>query len=202
MGIRPSTGIYSTADTSEDLMNTTLTISITVDHFRNKSYNYSCELVLTENGLPTGEVEPSDNVTVDPVGEWAVHVCMQFGTHYTHNVIVYMYVIAHICMYPIHYLSSKCIYCSVVYLLFTQALNSAQCTHTCMSTSTLPLHSRPSPECMCTLYTVQVLHRCVQGSPLGCIVHTPACVSMSLHVHYIVLGVSITSSSQACYTPS
>ena len=51
-------------------MNTTLNISITVDHFRNKSFNYSCLLVLAENGLPTGEVETSGEVTIDPVGEW------------------------------------------------------------------------------------------------------------------------------------
>ena len=70
VGIRPSSGIYSTADTSEDLTRTTLTITITVDHFRNKSFNYSCLLVLAENGIPTGEVETSEEVVVDPVGEW------------------------------------------------------------------------------------------------------------------------------------
>ena len=69
MGITPSTGIYSQTDTSEDLTSTTLTINITVDHFRNKSFNYSCLLALAENGLPTGEVETSENVTLDPVGE-------------------------------------------------------------------------------------------------------------------------------------
>ena len=74
--ITPSTGIYTTADTSEDLTHTTLTITITVDHFRNKSFNYSCLLVLAENGLPTGEVETSEDVTVDPVGGW-VFVEMQ-----------------------------------------------------------------------------------------------------------------------------
>ena len=67
--ITPSTGIYQD-DTSEDLTYTTLTINITVDHFRNKSFNYSCLLVLAENGQPTGEVEMSGEVTVDPVGEW------------------------------------------------------------------------------------------------------------------------------------
>ena len=70
VGITPSTGIYSTADTSRDLTRTTLNINITVDHFRNKSFKYSCLLVLAENGLPTGEVETSENVTVDPVGEY------------------------------------------------------------------------------------------------------------------------------------
>ena len=65
----PSTGIYLQADTSEDLTCTTLTINITVDHFRNKSFNYSCLLALDENGQPTGEVDTSENVTVDPVGE-------------------------------------------------------------------------------------------------------------------------------------
>ena len=73
--IRPSTGIYSTADTSEDLTRTTLNINITVNHFKNKSFNYSCILLAGQNGRPTGEVETSENeVTVDPVGEWAVHV--------------------------------------------------------------------------------------------------------------------------------
>ena len=53
---------------------TFLNINITVDHFRNKSFKYSCEVVLAdENGLPTGEVEPSGEVTVDPVGELLVH---------------------------------------------------------------------------------------------------------------------------------
>ena len=68
--ITPSTGIYLHDDTSEDFMNTTLTITITVDHFRNKSFNYSCLLALADkDGLPTGEVETSPEVTLDPVGE-------------------------------------------------------------------------------------------------------------------------------------
>ena len=59
-----------TAKTAADHTHTYLTINITGDHFRNKSFNYSCLLVLAdENGLPTGEVEISGNVTVDPVGE-------------------------------------------------------------------------------------------------------------------------------------
>ena len=70
VGITPSTGVYLQADTSEDLTRTILTINITVDHFRNKSFNYSCEVALAENGLPTGEVETSEEVTVDPVGEY------------------------------------------------------------------------------------------------------------------------------------
>ena len=74
VGITPSTGVYLQTDTSEDLTSTTLTINITVDHFRNKAFGYSCILLLAgENGLPTGEVETSENVTVDSVGEWAVH---------------------------------------------------------------------------------------------------------------------------------
>ena len=71
--IIPSTGIYLQDDTSEDLTRTTLTINITVDHFRNKSLNYSCLLVLAENGLPSGEVETSEEVTVDPIGELLMH---------------------------------------------------------------------------------------------------------------------------------
>ena len=73
--ITPSTGIYLQDDTSEDLTRTTLTINITVDHFRNKSFNYSCLLVLDENGLPGG-VETSKNVTVDPVGECLFILCV------------------------------------------------------------------------------------------------------------------------------
>ena len=70
MGITPSTGVYLQTDTSKDRTRTTLNINITVDHFSNKSFNYSCLLVLAENGRPTGEVETSENeVTVDPVGE-------------------------------------------------------------------------------------------------------------------------------------
>ena len=68
LGITPSTGVYLQDHTSEDLTHTTLTITITVDHFRNKSFNYSCLLLLAENGLPTGDVETSGEVTVDPVG--------------------------------------------------------------------------------------------------------------------------------------
>ena len=70
--ITPSTGIYHQDDTSEDLTRTTLTINITVDHFRNKSFNYSCLLVLAENGLPSGEVDTSEEVIVDPVGDWVI----------------------------------------------------------------------------------------------------------------------------------
>ena len=77
VGITPSTGIYSTTDTSEDLTRTILNITITVDHFRNKSFNYSCLLLLAVNGRPSGEVETSENVTVDPVGELVVYVCKQ-----------------------------------------------------------------------------------------------------------------------------
>ena len=72
VGIIPFTGAYLHEDTSEDLTHTTLTINITVDQFRIKSFNYSCLLVLAENGLPTGEVETSEIVTVDPVGEWVL----------------------------------------------------------------------------------------------------------------------------------
>ena len=75
-GITKSSGtVFHDTNTANDHKSSTLTINITVDHFRNKSFNYSCVLVLAENGLPTGEVEPSENeVTIDPVGEWAVHV--------------------------------------------------------------------------------------------------------------------------------
>ena len=67
--IRPTDGtIYS-----EDIVSSTqtfLNINITVDYFRNKSFKYSCELALSdENGRPSGEVDTSENVTVDPVGE-------------------------------------------------------------------------------------------------------------------------------------
>ena len=81
--IMPSTGVYFPADTSEDLTRTILTINITVDHFRNKSFNYSCVLALADkDGLPTGEVETSENVTVDPVGELLVYTKV-----YIHTVI-------------------------------------------------------------------------------------------------------------------
>ena len=72
--ITPSTGIYLQDDTSEDLTRTTLTINITVDHFRNKSFNYSCLLVLAVKGQPSGS-QSSDEVTVDPVGE-LVYMCI------------------------------------------------------------------------------------------------------------------------------
>ena len=76
--ITPSTGIYSTDDTSEDLTRTTLNINITVDHFRNKSFNYSCLLVLAGgNEMQTGGVETSNEVNIDPAGECLIYlVCM------------------------------------------------------------------------------------------------------------------------------
>ena len=65
-------GTIYTAD-PVDLTCTLLNINITVDHFRNKFFKYSCELLLAdENGLPY-EVETSREVTVDPVGELLVH---------------------------------------------------------------------------------------------------------------------------------
>ena len=84
VGITPSTGIYLQDDISEDLTRTTLTINITVDHFRNKSFNYSCLVILAENGRPTGEVETSEEVTVDPVGE-----CMLCRTMMVYCMTVY-----------------------------------------------------------------------------------------------------------------
>ena len=74
VGITPAVGTPFTDEIAKDLKSSTLTINITVDHFKNKSFNYSCLLVLAENGLPSSEVERSENVTVDPVGEWAVHM--------------------------------------------------------------------------------------------------------------------------------
>ena len=88
VGITPSTGIYLQPDTSEDLTHTTLNITIRVDHFRNKSFHYSCLLVLAENGRPTGEVETSENVTVDPVGE-----CLICAGVYIHTKHVLCYIV-------------------------------------------------------------------------------------------------------------
>ena len=82
VGITPSTGIYLRDDTSEDLTHTSLTINITVDHFRNKSFNYSCFLVLA---VPVGELETSGMVTVDPVGELLVHTNVYICTVITSN---------------------------------------------------------------------------------------------------------------------
>jgi hypothetical protein len=53
------------SNTSPDSTSTTLTINITVDHFRNKSFYYSCFLVLA--GASAGQLETSQNVTVDPI---------------------------------------------------------------------------------------------------------------------------------------
>ena len=65
---------------TEDLVSSTqtfLNITITVDHFRNKSFKYSCELALAdENGRPFGEVETSETITVSPVGECMYQVHM------------------------------------------------------------------------------------------------------------------------------
>ena len=76
VGLTPSHDIYSQVVTAKDFMNTTLNITITVDHFRNKSFNYSCSLVLADE---TGEAygsENSGNITVDPLGEQCC-VCTQ-----------------------------------------------------------------------------------------------------------------------------
>ena len=71
VGITPSVGTMFTAETAQDLMSTTLTINITVDHFRNKSFDYSCLLVLA--GASAGQnLETSQNVTIDPIGEWVL----------------------------------------------------------------------------------------------------------------------------------
>ena len=69
-GINLTAGSVFTATTAGDLTYTNLTIIITVRKFRNKSFRYSCILLAGEDGLPTGEVEISGDVTVDPVGEW------------------------------------------------------------------------------------------------------------------------------------
>ena len=53
-----------------DLTCTLLNIIITVDHFRNKSFKYSCVLVLAgETKFQIGGVETSNEITVNPVGE-------------------------------------------------------------------------------------------------------------------------------------
>ena len=65
---------------------TFLNITITVDHFRDKSFKYSCELALAdENGRPSGEVETSVEVTVDPAGELVVHTNVYTCTVITSN---------------------------------------------------------------------------------------------------------------------
>ena len=66
--ITPSNGIYSKVDTAEDLMNTTLNITITEDHFRNKSFGYSCSLVLADETGEASDSEKSADITVDPIG--------------------------------------------------------------------------------------------------------------------------------------
>ena len=68
--IVPADDTIYTTETVADLTHTFLNITITVDHFRDTSFKYSCELILAdENGRPTSEVETSGEVTVDPVGE-------------------------------------------------------------------------------------------------------------------------------------
>ena len=114
--ITPSTGIYLQEDTSEDLTRTTLNINITVDHFMNQSFKYSCVLAVAKNGIPTGEVETSENVTVDPVGEWVLHVCM----HLVLIVHIILYINTYICTYSTT---------QVVCLSLTQALDYAH-SHT------------------------------------------------------------------------
>ena len=67
--ITPISDTMFEAKTAVEPTHTNLTITITRDYFRNKSFNYSCRLVLAVNGLPGG-VETSGEVTVDPVGVW------------------------------------------------------------------------------------------------------------------------------------
>ena len=67
--ITPSNGIYSQVDTAEDLMSSTLNITITVDHFRKKSFGYSCSLVLADETGEASGSEKSADITVDPLGE-------------------------------------------------------------------------------------------------------------------------------------
>ena len=50
---------YLQHNASEDFTHTTLTINITVDHFRNKSFNYSCSLISPYN-LLSSPVETSE----------------------------------------------------------------------------------------------------------------------------------------------
>ena len=64
MGITPAVGSLYTANTSPDKTRTTLTINITVDHFRNKLFNYTCFFILSNSD----EVE-SKAVIIDPIGE-------------------------------------------------------------------------------------------------------------------------------------
>ena len=59
----------SNTETSADLTYTTHAINITTKHFKGKSPNYTCFLILDKNGHP-GNIETSENITVDPVGEW------------------------------------------------------------------------------------------------------------------------------------
>ena len=66
--ITPSNGIYSQVDTAEDLMSSTLSITITGDHFRNKSFGYSCSLVLVDETGEASGSEKSADITVDPIG--------------------------------------------------------------------------------------------------------------------------------------
>ena len=67
--ITPSDGTKYEDETPLDLTRTTLTINITLDYFRNKSFNYYCLLVLAGlDGQPDG-METSGEVNVNPVGE-------------------------------------------------------------------------------------------------------------------------------------
>ena len=106
--ITPIPGTMFTDEIAKDRKSSTLNINITVDHFKNKSFNYSCLLVLAKNGLPSSEVERSENVTIDPVGEWVVYVCMYVvGACSTHTII--LCISTYVCMYLIHYPSSMSI---------------------------------------------------------------------------------------------
>ena len=88
-------GTIYTAETVAGLTHTILNIAITVDHFKDKSLMYSCELILAgEKGGPTSEVETSGVVTVDPVGELLVHtnvyICTVIASSDCHQCLPYI----------------------------------------------------------------------------------------------------------------
>ena len=68
--ITSTTGIYIHEDTSEDRTHTNLTVNITVKHFKNKSFNYLCLLVLADEDGEASGSEKSGVVTVDPIGKY------------------------------------------------------------------------------------------------------------------------------------
>ena len=75
-----------------DLTQTFLKLNITVGHFRNRFFKYSCVLTLADEDGDASGSEESEEITVDPVGEWVLCVCTYSCVLPTSSFCLLMYV--------------------------------------------------------------------------------------------------------------